>query len=154
MPVPLVYRSPRYPYSITLTQDWTLTANPGTWTGVLATLDDPGTDLYEDSAPPVARVIQLGFLPIAQGMTLSAWAAAEAPRATHGDCTSGAFEPATSLGDNQVILEGVRCPEVFVTSAFTVHDREGVLLQWASPHGNETMDRATFLAILATLTFR
>ncbi len=150
---PMVFRSPRYPYSITLTREWTLTANPGHWTGVLATLEDPGTDLYYDASPPAARIMQLGFLPVAQGMTLSAWAAAEAPRATAGDCTPGAFESPTSLGGNVVILEAVGCPETFVTSAFLVHDREGVLLQWGSPRGNETADRATFLAILATLKF-
>lgn len=151
---PEVFKSARYPYSITLTADWTVKANPGTWSGALLTDTQPGTDFYIDTTPPpVDWVIQVGFLPVASGTTLSAWAAAEGPRAVEVQfCSAQAPEPATTIGSYQVIIQRVNCRgDEFVLNAFLLHGGDGILLEWTSPSGNETADRAKFLAILATL---
>ena len=147
---PLVFRSPRYPYSITLTADWTLTAFPGTWNGVLVFAGQKGTDEYGSGS----GIFEIGFLPVASGTTLSAWARTESPRATLSDCGDGPFQPPTLVGSYQVILQPGSCREADVLSAFLVHGSNGVLLQWRTVGGNATADRAAFLAILATLKLR
>lgn len=106
-----------------------------------------GVDEYASGS----GIFEIGFLPIASGTTLSAWASAESPRATLSDCRAGPFQPPTTIGSYQVILQPASCSEVEALSAFLVHGSNGVLVQWRSVSGN---DQATFLAILATLSLR
>ncbi len=151
---PLAFTSPRYPYSITLTADWTVFARPGQWKGFILESGTQGTDSYTDSAVPVDWNFEVGFLPVASDATLASWVAAEAPRTIVSDCAGRTPGPPTSVGGHLVVLQRVGCPQYFVLNAFLVDGRQGVLLQWLSPLGQEVADQAEFLAILATLKLR